>query len=140
MRDAEAWCAAGIVGPGRPLLVTSSALPMMLGLILFLLVHGSMTYGWRGALGFFACGTRWRSRSRRRPSRRGSPSASSPTTGRSGVLWHPAHGAALAGTLGGACLAEMGPAQRGDILFQGLSPQTCSPPVSCQPSARAGMH
>lgn len=34
MRDAEAWCAAGIVGPGRPLLVTSSALPMMLGLSL----------------------------------------------------------------------------------------------------------
>lgn len=81
MRDAEAWCAAGIVGPGRPLLVTNSALPMMLGLILFLLVHGSTTYGWRGALGFFACGTRWRSRSRRRPSRRDSPSASSPTTG-----------------------------------------------------------
>lgn len=83
MRDAGSWCAAGIVGAGGlvPLLVTDSALPMMLGLILFLLVHGSMTYGWRGVLGFFACATRWRSRSRRRPSRRGSPSASSPTTG-----------------------------------------------------------
>jgi hypothetical protein len=27
----------------------------MLGLILFLLAHGSLTYGWRGVLGFFAC-------------------------------------------------------------------------------------
>lgn len=60
MRDAGAWCAAGIVVAGglTPLLVTDSALPMtlgMLGLILFLLVHGSLTYGRRGALGFFAC-------------------------------------------------------------------------------------
>lgn len=36
MRDAEAWCAAGIVGAGElvSLLVTDSALPMMLGPIL----------------------------------------------------------------------------------------------------------
>jgi uncharacterized membrane protein len=27
----------------------------MLGLVLFLLAHGGLTYGWRGALGFFAC-------------------------------------------------------------------------------------
>jgi hypothetical protein len=27
----------------------------MLGLILFLLTHGGLTYGWRGVLGFFAC-------------------------------------------------------------------------------------
>ena len=59
MRDAGAWCAAGIVAAGglAPLLVTDPALPMMLGmlgLILFLLVHGSLTYGRRGALGFFA--------------------------------------------------------------------------------------
>jgi uncharacterized membrane protein len=58
--DAAAWCAAGIVVAAgfAPLLVPGSALPMMLGmlgLILFLLVHGSLTYGWRGVLGFFAC-------------------------------------------------------------------------------------
>jgi hypothetical protein len=60
MRDAGAWCAAGIVVAGglAPLLVGGSALPMMLGmlgLVLFLLAHGGLTYGWRGALGFFAC-------------------------------------------------------------------------------------
>jgi len=55
MRDAGAWCAAGIVVAWAvPLLVRGSALPMMLGLILLLLVRGSLTYGRRGALGFFA--------------------------------------------------------------------------------------
>lgn len=60
MRDAAAWCAAGIVVAAglAPLLVPGSALPMvlgMLGLILFLLAHGSLTYGRLGVLGFFAC-------------------------------------------------------------------------------------
>lgn len=60
MRVAGAWCAAGTVVAGglAPLLVTDSAPPMTLGRlgpILFLLVRGSMTYGWRGAPGFFAC-------------------------------------------------------------------------------------
>jgi Carotenoid biosynthesis protein len=60
MRDAAARGAAAIVVAAglAPLLVPGSALPMalgMLGLILFLLAHGGLTYGWRGALGFFAC-------------------------------------------------------------------------------------
>jgi putative membrane protein len=59
-RDAAARGAAAIVVAAglAPLLVPGSALPMMLGmlgLILFLLVHGGLAYGRRGALGFFAC-------------------------------------------------------------------------------------
>jgi uncharacterized membrane protein len=59
-RDAAAWGAVGIVMAAglAPLLVPGSALPMalgMVGLILFLLAHGSLTYGRRGVLGFFAC-------------------------------------------------------------------------------------
>jgi uncharacterized membrane protein len=59
-RAAAAWCAAGIVVAAglAPRLVPGSGLPMalgMLGLILFLLAHGSLTHGWRGVLGFFAC-------------------------------------------------------------------------------------
>lgn len=116
MRDAEAWCAAGIVGPGRPLLVTSSALPMMLGLILVLLVQGSIPTAGAAPWGFSPAGPGG-VRVRGAGHRDGVPlRLLHPRRARSGVPWHPAHGAALAVTLGGACLAEMGPAQQGDIL------------------------
>jgi putative membrane protein len=57
---AAAWGAAGIVVAAglAPLLVPGSSPPMslgMLGLILFLVVHGSLTYGLRGAVDFLLC-------------------------------------------------------------------------------------
>jgi uncharacterized membrane protein len=60
MRDAGAWCATGVVVAAglAPLLGAGPALPMvlgMLGLILFLVAHGGLTYGLRGVLLFFAC-------------------------------------------------------------------------------------
>jgi putative membrane protein len=59
-QEAAAWIAAGLVGvaglaqgflmhPGWAMMLSSA------GLIGFLLAHGSLTYGWRGAVGFLAC-------------------------------------------------------------------------------------
>ena len=84
-RDAAAWGAVGIVVAAglAPLLVPGSALQMalgMVGLILFLLAHGSLTYGRRGALGFFACAYPVAFALEALAIATGSPSGTSPTT------------------------------------------------------------
>ncbi|MFF6809372.1 hypothetical protein ACFZAG_05695 [Streptomyces sp. NPDC012403] len=89
----------------------------MLGLILFLLVHDSMTYGWRGAPGFFA-GAYPVAFAFEAPAPRWAPS---------GDPRRPAHGAALAVALGGACLADVGLPRAGPGVF---GPVALDPTVS----------
>jgi putative membrane protein len=59
-QEAAPWIAAGVVAVAEntPAFLPQSGWSMMLssgGLLVFLLTHGSLTYGWRGAVGFLAC-------------------------------------------------------------------------------------
>ncbi|MGH7290586.1 MAG: carotenoid biosynthesis protein, partial [Myxococcota bacterium] len=59
-QEVAAWFSVGLVAVAElaQVFLAHSGWPMMLssaGLILFLLSHGSLTYGWRGAVGFLAC-------------------------------------------------------------------------------------
>jgi putative membrane protein len=59
-QETAAWIAAGVVAVAElaPAFLPQSGWWMMLssgGLIAFLLTHGSLIYGWRGAVGFLAC-------------------------------------------------------------------------------------
>jgi putative membrane protein len=59
-QEAASWIAAGVVAVAEltPAFLPQSGWSMMLssgGLLVFLLSHGSLTYGWRGAVGFLAC-------------------------------------------------------------------------------------